>query len=148
MPIVCIHISIHIVLLLTTLLAGDNDNTVPKMNTTNTTMLPNSAYILATFHNSPNKVTPIPQGINVTTANRGPLMAGKANQLVLQSQVAGVELVGVLIYGNNAAGQRVGNFVDTGGKFIAFAGCGLNAQGQVSGVVQTMSVAKNVSTHY
>jgi hypothetical protein len=117
------------------------------MNTTNsTTTLPNSAYVLASFHNSPNQVTPIPQGINVSIASGGPLVAGKANQLVLQSKIAGVELVGVLIYGNNAAGQRTGNFTDTGGKFIQFAGCGTNQQGQISGVVQTMSVAKNVSS--
>jgi hypothetical protein len=111
-------------------------------------VLVNSAYILATFHNSLNRVTPIEQGVNVTTANGGPIIAGQANQLVVSSQIAGVELVGVLLYANNAKGEREGDFTDKGGMniFVKFPGCGLNKQGKVSGVIQQTSVAKNVST--
>jgi hypothetical protein len=126
--------------------AGD-DVAIPRLNTTNTTILPNSAYILASFHNSPNTVLPIQQGVNVTTANGGPLIAGQANQLIISSQIAGVELVGVLLYANNAKGQREGDFIDKGGMniFVNFSGCGLSRQGKISGVIQQTSVAKNVS---
>ena len=129
------------------LLAG-HDVAVPRLNATNGTVTVNSAYILATFHNSPNQVTAIPQGVNVTTANGGPLIAGQANQLILQSQIAGVELVGILLYANNAKGQREGDFTDKGGNniFVKFPGCGLNKQGKISGVIQQSSVAKNVSS--
>jgi hypothetical protein len=111
-------------------------------------MMGNSAYILANFHDSPNKITSIQQVINVTTASGGPIVAGQSNQLILNSANAGVELVGVLIYGKDSNDKRIGTMTDQGGMgtFLPFAGCGLNPEGQTVGVIQTMSVAKNVRT--
>jgi hypothetical protein len=109
-------------------------------------LIGNSAYALASFHNSPNKLTSIPQGITVTTANGGPLVAGQANQLVLKAPGNGVALGGALLYATSG-GQRVGNFVDQGttNTFVPFPGCGTNAQGQVSGVIQQQGVSATVS---
>lgn len=58
----------------------------------------NSAYILASLHDSPNSLTSINQGIVVRTANGGPIKAGQPNQLVLSSGTANVPLKGALLY--------------------------------------------------
>jgi hypothetical protein len=121
--------------------------TVPQVAQTKTSLIGNSAYVLASFHNSPNKLTSIPQGIQVTTANGGPLVAGQANQLILKAPGNGVALGGALLYATSG-GQRVGSFVDQGttNTFVPFPGCGTNAQGQVSGVIQQQGVSATVST--
>jgi hypothetical protein len=111
---------------------------VPQNSLVTTNTSPNSAYLLASFHNSPNKIAAIEQSVIVTTANGGPIIAGKANQLIVSTQPAGTPLSGVMLYANNAQGQREGYFTDRGGTntFINFAGCGLNKQKKISGVVQ------------
>jgi len=124
---------------------GDNFNNATRLNTTAANMIGNSAYILANFHNSPNIITSIQQIVTVTTASGGPIVAGQANQLILNSAIAGVELVGLLIYAKDANGNRIGTMTDQGGMgiFTPFPGCGLNPEGKTVGVIQTMSVAKN-----
>jgi len=124
---------------------GDNFNNATRLNATTANPLGNSAYILANFHNAANRLTAIQQGINVTTASGGPIIAGQPNRLILNSQIAGVELVGALLHAENAQGERIGSFTDQGTPqiFYPFAGCGLNKQGKISGVIQSMSVAKN-----
>jgi hypothetical protein len=128
--------------------AGDNFNNATRLNTTATAPMGNSAYITANFHNSPNRLTSIQQIINVTTASGGPIVAGQANQLILNSAIAGVELVGVLIYAKDKNGVRIGTMTDQGGMgiLVPFPGCGLNPEGKTVGVIQTRPVAKNVRT--
>jgi hypothetical protein len=107
----------------------------------------NSAYILASLHDSPNSLASINQGIVVKTANGGPIKAGQSNQLVLSSGTANVPLKGALLYAQDITGVRQGSFTDKSGAntFIPFKGCGRNPQGQVSGVIQQMGVSANVS---
>jgi hypothetical protein len=81
----------------------------------------------------------------VTTLNNGSLIAGKANPLLLSSGVPGVALDGALLYANNATGHRVGSYTDSGAVFKPFAGCGLNAHGQIAGVVHHQLISCNVS---
>lgn len=125
-------------------IAGDNFNNATRLNTTTAAPMGNSAYITANFHNSPNSITSIQQIVTVTTASGGPIIAGQSNQLILNSAIAGVELVGVLIYGKDQNGVRIGTMTDQGGILVPFPGCGLNPEGKTVGVIQTMSVAKNV----
>jgi len=123
--------------------AGDNFLNATRLNETAAAPYGNSAYITANFHNSPNSITSIQQVIKVTTASGGPIIAGQPNQLILNSAIAGVELVGVLIYGKDQNGVRIGTMTDQGGIFLPFPVCGLNPEGHTVGVIQTMSVAKN-----
>jgi len=122
---------------------GDNFNNATRLNTTAAMPMGNSAYITSNFHNSANNIVSVQQVITVTTASGGPIMAGQANRLVLNSAVAGVELVGVLVYGKDQNGKRIGTMTDQGGILVPFPGCGLNPEGQTVGVIQTMPVAKN-----
>lgn len=93
--------------------AGDNVN-AKNQNGANP---PNSAYILASFHNSPNRVTSLQQSITVTAKNNQ-IVAGQANQLTLSSGGNNVVLGGVLIYGVDGAGTRQGSFTDAGKTFF------------------------------
>lgn len=108
----------------------------------------NSAYILASFHDSPNNITSINQGIVVKTANGGPLVAGTANKLVLSSGSANVALKGALLYAQDASGARQGSFTDNGNTniFVPFPGCGKNPQGQINGMIQQTGISATVST--
>jgi hypothetical protein len=107
----------------------------------------NSAYILASFHDSPNSINSINQGITVKTANGGPIVAGTANHLILSSGSANVALKGALLYAQDTNGVRQGSFTDKGGAntFVPFPGCGKNPQGQISGVIQQTGVSATVS---
>jgi hypothetical protein len=82
-----------------------------------------------------NSILPIKQVITVATLHGGPLIAGQANALNLSSGVPGVALDGAMLYANNAAGERVGSFVDLSGTFKAFPGCGKNEHGKMAGVI-------------
>jgi len=116
--------------------AGDNVN-AKNQNGANP---PNSAYILASFHNSPNRVTSLQQSITVTAKNNQ-IVAGQANQLTLSSGGNNVVLGGVLIYGVDGSGTRQGSFTDAGTTFIPFPGCGTNPQGQNVGVIQQNGIS-------
>lgn len=113
-------------------------------------MIANSAYILASCHNSFNTIEAIQQGVQVTTVSGGPIIAGLPNALNLSSGTAGVALDGTLIYATDATGTRVGSFVDMANPpiFEDFPGCGLSKQGQMAGVVQSTLVSDNVSFTY
>jgi hypothetical protein len=132
---------------LTTLKAKQNVQ-APALAQQGASQIGNSAYILATFHDSPNNLTSIPQGIVVKTANGGPLVAGTQNKLVLSSGDSNVALKGALLYAQDGNGVRQGSFTDKGNTntFVPFPGCGKNPQGQVSGVIQQIGISGSVST--
>ena len=120
----------------------------PALAKQGNSQIANSAYILASFHDSPNNITSINQGIVVKTANGGPLVAGTANPLILSSGAANVALKGALLYAQDANGVRQGNFTDKGNTntFVPFPGCGKNPQGHISGVIQQTGISATVST--
>jgi hypothetical protein len=107
----------------------------------------NSAYILASFHNTLNSLQPIIQGLVLKTLNGGPLVAGQANQLSLNSGAAGVNLDGALVYAFTVDEVRVGSFTDKGGQgtFANFPGCGKNAEGEWAGTVHQQIISNNES---
>lgn len=119
----------------------------PALTKQGNSQVGNSAYILASLHDSSNSLTSINQGIVVKTANGGPIKAGQANQLVLSSGTKNFPLKGALLYAQDNAGVRQGSFSDKSGAntFVAFPGCGKNPQGQISGVIQQMGVSASVS---
>lgn len=128
-------------------LAAAQDNLNVTLNPkTNGTLVGNTAYILAAFHNTFNILEAIPQGVVVTTASGGPLKAGASNALILSSGAVGVALDGVLAYGQDPMGVRQGTFteMDNQNIFIPFAGCGITPQGQIAGVIQQMTITENV----
>jgi hypothetical protein len=116
---------------------------------TNGTLTGNSAYILASFHNTLNSLKAIPQGIIVSTFNGGPLVAGASNQLNLSVPDPNSALDGAMLYGETTPGKRVGSFTDKGGMgtFVDFPGCGKNHKGQMAGVIQQMLISCNVSSY-
>lgn len=132
------------------MLAKENQdiNGAPQTNKQGTAPSPNAvgntAYILASFHDSPNVITSQNQSIQVTTANgKNTIVAGQTNQLNLQ---ANAQLKGVLAYARDASNTPQGTFQDNGGQqtFVQFPGCGLNAQGQVNAVIQQKGVSTSV----
>jgi len=130
---------------LTKITAGQNVK-APALAQTGNSKIGNSAYILASLHDSPNSVTSINQGIVVTPAKGKTLVAGTANALVLNSGTNNVALKGALLYSQDATGTRQGSFTDKGANiFVAFPGCGKNPQGQYSGVIQQTGVSATVS---
>jgi len=118
---------------------GMNTMPAPMFNATAPSMVANSAYILASCHNSFNSIVAIQQGIQVTTVSGGPIIAGLPNALNLSSGAAGVAIDGTMIHATDAAGTRVGSFADMANPpvFEDFPGCGLSKQGQMAGVVQS-----------
>jgi len=119
--------------------AGMNTNPAPMFNATAPSMVANSAYILASCHNSFNSIEAIPQGVQVTTVSGGAIIAGIPNALNLSSGDPAAALDGTLIYAVDATGARVGSFADsaTPSMFEDFPGCGLSKQGQMAGVIQS-----------
>lgn len=128
--------------------ATDNVDAAPY-TPTNGSMVGNSAYILASFHNTLNSLLPLNPGAFVATANGGPIVAGQSNQLLLSSENPNVALDGMLLYAKTATAVRVGSFTDKGGMgtFADFPGCGLNQEGQFAGVIQQMVISCNVSSY-
>jgi hypothetical protein len=129
--------------------AGDNKN-IPQLQNGKDQGQPigNSAYILASFHDSLNNLNSQPgNGIQVKTANGGPIVAGQANQLTLTTGNNNIQLLGVLAYANGADGTREGSFTDQAATqtFVQFPGCGTNKQGQTNGVIQQTGVSATVS---
>jgi len=120
---------------------GDNLGTAPMFNATAPSMVANSAYILASFHNTLNSLEPIQQGLVVTLANGSTsLKAGTTQTLILSSGNTTVNLDGALLYGEEG-NQRAGSFTDKGGAFANFPGCCKSAGGKIAGVIQTQVIA-------
>ncbi|KAF2421801.1 hypothetical protein EJ08DRAFT_490732 [Tothia fuscella] len=119
----------------------------PALSQQGNSKVMNSAYIIASLHDSPNNLTSINQGIVVRVSNGDSIKAGQANQLILSSGSAGVALKGALLYAQDTDGTRQGSFTDKSGAntFVLFRGCGKNPQGRVSGVIQQMGVSATVS---
>jgi len=120
---------------------GDNLGTAPAFNATAPSMVANSAYILASFHNTLNSLAAIEQGLVVTIANGSTsFKAGTTQTLILSSGNTTVNLDGALLYAEEGE-QRVGSFTDKGGMFANFPGCGKSAGGKIAGVIQTAVIA-------
>jgi len=122
---------------------GMNTNPAPMFNATAPSMIANSAYILASCHNSINSVAAILQGVQVTTVSGGPIIAGLPNALNLSSGDPNAAIDGTLIYAEDSTGQRVGSFVDMAAApvFEDFPGCGISKQGQMAGVIQSCVIS-------
>lgn len=103
----------------------------------------NTGYMLASFHNTLNSITPIIPGMGVTLPNSttGALKAGVPNLLLLNSLVLGMALDGALLHARDVNGIPVGTFSDAGGVFVPFPGCGKNKQGAFNGVVHSKLVS-------
>jgi len=121
--------------------ANDNLAMAPMAPQSNGTLTGNSAYILASFHNTLNSLKAIEQGLIVSTLNGGPLVAGTSNQLNISTPDPNFALDGALLYGETTPGKRVGSFTDQGGIFTNFPGCGRNEEGQMAGVIQQMLIS-------
>lgn len=135
--------------MLTSPIEGQDINGAPQTNKQDISPSPNAvgntAYILASFHDSPNNIQSINQSIQVmTNTGKSTIVAGQANQLNLQ---ANAQLKGVLAYARDASNTPQGTFKDNGGQqtFVQFPGCGMNPQGQVNGVIQQKGVSASVS---
>ena len=107
---------------------------------------PNSAYILASFHDSLNQVYPINQSVTPSINGGGnTIKAGTTNQLTFTA-ANGQQLKGLLVYSRDANGNPTGSFKDNGNIFTAFAGCGSDATtGNTNGIIQTTGVSATVS---
>jgi len=112
--------------------------------TNNNSLVMNSAFILASFHNSLNTIEAIHQGAAVMVPNNT-LVAGTTVELLLSSGTTGVNLDGLLIYAQDMMGVRQGSFVDRGGVFVPFAGCGKNPQGEWAGMIQEVVVSNSAT---
>ncbi len=139
--------NLHFDIWLTSLLASDNLAMAPMAPQPNGTLTGNSAYILASFHNTLNSLKAIQQGLIVSTLKGGPLVAGSSNQLNLSVPDPNFALDGAMLYGETKPGTRVGSFTDKGGMgtFVDFPGCGKNREGRMAGVIHQMLVSCNVS---
>jgi hypothetical protein len=126
-------------------IAGDNIDSVPIFVTNNTAVkVANTAYILASFHNTLNSLTAIQQGLKVTVVNGTVLKAGTREPLLLNTGTEGVALAGAMLYAQEGA-KRVGSFTDTGKKFVKFPGCGKNQNGKYVGVIQEDIVSEDAT---
>jgi hypothetical protein len=104
-------------------------------------MVANSAYILASFHNTLNSLEAIQQGLVVTLANGSTsLKAGTTQALLLSSGNDTVNLDGALLYAQDGT-MRAGSFTDQGTVFADFPGCGWSDEGGWAGVIQTVVIA-------
>jgi hypothetical protein len=112
-------------------------------------MVANSAYILASCHNSINKIEAIQEGVQVTPVMGMSIVAGLPNALNLSSGDPNAALDGTLIYAMDSTGTRVGSFVDMAQSpvFEDFPGCGISKQGQMAGVIQSTVISDCVSLH-
>jgi hypothetical protein len=127
-----------------------NVNPAPMFNATPPSMIANSAYILASCHNSVNTVEPLDPGLQIVTVNGGPIIAGVPNALNISTGNPNLAVDGVMVYALNTNNQRVGSFSDTAAApvFVDFDACGFSIQGQKAGVIQEMVVSDCVSILY
>jgi hypothetical protein len=124
-----------------------NTNPAPMFNATAPSMVANSAYILASCHNSFNSIEAIQQGVHVATVSGGAIIAGLPNALNLSTGDPAAAIDGTLIYAVDAKGDRVGSFADSAKPpvFEDFPGCGRSKQGQMAGVIQSGLISNIVS---
>jgi len=124
---------------------NDNLATAPMFNATGNSMVANSAYILASFHNTLNSIAPIPQGLVVTLGNGSTsLKAGTTVPLLLSSGNDTIPLDGALLYAQDG-NMRAGSFTDKGGMFADFPGCGRSLGGKIAGVIQTDVISEGAT---
>ncbi|KAJ3075384.1 hypothetical protein HDU98_008338 [Podochytrium sp. JEL0797] len=99
----------------------------------------NTAFMLASFHNTINSIAAM-QNV-ITVAATAPLTAGAAFAMTLSSR-GGIPLDGTMIYAQDmATGARLGSFTDTGATFSPFPGCGQDANGNNFGMVHHQIVS-------
>ncbi|KIV99650.1 hypothetical protein, variant 2 [Verruconis gallopava] len=124
--------------------AGQNVK-APLLQQQGNSKIGNSAYILASLHDSPNNINTKQQSLVVKPQNGNTIVAGQANKITISTQ-DNSQLKGALLYGQDSTGTRQGSFTDaSGGPFVPFPGCGKNPQGQISGVIQQTGVSASSS---
>ncbi|KAI8618828.1 hypothetical protein BC830DRAFT_1106803 [Chytriomyces sp. MP71] len=101
----------------------------------------NTAFMLASFHNTLNSIEAQTNVIAITS--NAVLTPGQPFPLILSSRAADLPLDGAMIYAQDANGNRLGSFSDAGATFSPFPGCGQDAQGNNFGVVHHQIVADN-----
>jgi hypothetical protein len=117
----------------------------PPLNQQNASQVGNAAFILASLHDSPNSIETQQNSLVITPANGNVIVAGQPNPIRISTRDAS-QLKGAVVIGQDGAGQRQGSFTDApGGPFIPFAGCGPNAQGDISGVIQQTGITADNS---
>ncbi|KAI9348434.1 hypothetical protein DFJ73DRAFT_935453 [Zopfochytrium polystomum] len=123
-----------------------NADAANNMDMTDKTMTgglpPNTAYMLASFHNTINSIAAAVNVIQVTTA--ATLKAGAAVPLTISSGDPNVPLVGTMIYAMDSNGHRVGTFKDTAAEplMVPFPPCGFNDDGTPNGYVHIAELAE------
>ena len=118
----------------------------PEPQSTPENLYPAADHPRNSTDNTLNALTPIQQGIIVTTLSGGPLIAGEANALNISTGDPNVALDGAMLYAKTTAQARVGSFTDPSGTFKDFPGCGKNSQGQHAGVIHQQSITDCVSS--
>ena len=102
------------------------------------TRIPNTAFMLASFHNSDNSIE---AKTNMMFVNSSTVLTPGAPLplTLLSNQIPGAKeanpLAGCLIYAEDINGTRLGSFTDTD-KFLPFPGCGTGPDGKSFGMVQ------------
>jgi hypothetical protein len=117
----------------------------PQLQQQGNSKIMNSAYILASLHDSPNNVNTQQQSLVVKPQGGNTIVAGQANKITISTN-DNSQLKGALLYGQDGTGTRQGSFTDANnGPFVPFAGCGKNPQGDISGVIQQQGVTASNS---
>lgn len=125
--------------------AGQDVN-APQLQQQGNSKIGNSAYILASMHDSPNNINVQQQSLVVKPQSGNTIVAGQANKITVSTK-DNSQLKGAMLYGQDGSGTRQGSFTDANaGPFVPFAGCGKNPQGQISGVIQQTGVSATVSS--
>ncbi|KAI9363934.1 hypothetical protein DFJ73DRAFT_473745 [Zopfochytrium polystomum] len=117
------------------------NNLAMTANTMTGGLPPNTAYMLASFHNTLNSIA---AAANVITVNsKATLTAGQMFPLTLTTGDPNVPLDGTMIYAQDANGHRLGTFKDTAAQsvFAPYPPCGFNDDGTPNGLVHNTIVA-------
>ncbi|KAJ3021780.1 UNVERIFIED_CONTAM: hypothetical protein HDU68_009451 [Siphonaria sp. JEL0065] len=102
--------------------------------------IPNTAYLLASFHNSLNSIDDQTPNVISITSQSALTPETKSLPLTLSSR-NGTSLSGCMIYAQDEQGTRIGSFADSGSVFSEFLGCGVDSLGRAFGVVQNQIVS-------
>ncbi|KAJ3205323.1 hypothetical protein HDU82_005262 [Entophlyctis luteolus] len=124
--------------------ADPNQNLAPNPPMTGTTP-PNTAYMLASIHSTLNSIAPLQNAVIISSTVA--LAAGAQMPLTISTTNPNNALDGTLIFAETQTGVRVGSFADTGGRMVAFPGCGVNADGTPKGMVHTQLLNDTGSTY-
>ncbi|KAJ3030417.1 UNVERIFIED_CONTAM: hypothetical protein HDU68_009121 [Siphonaria sp. JEL0065] len=122
--------------------ANDNINVANNTATTPPKRGFNTAYLLASFHNSQNSLDSATNILRITSNTT--LQSGKPFPIIISSRSPGIPLGGALIYAvlGSDFQTRLGSFTDAGVKFSPFPSCGKDAaSGAYFGVVHNQLIS-------